>query len=498
MDSVAKTNSDPYLALGLRPFINCCSVRTIHGGSLMLPSVRAAVAAASQRFVNIDELMDAAGHRIAELTGAEFGMVTCGSAAALALAAAGCVAGNDPAKMLRLPFTDGMNNHVAIMSGHRFAYDQAIRMVGTHMVECSNEADLIAALAANNLAMVCVLGRTEAKSPVPIERIAELAHAQGVPVLVDAASELITNPNPWLARGADLVVYSGGKYLRGPQTSGLLLGRKDLVKAAWANAAPHHAFGRPMKVSKEDVIGVIAALEYWFTERDAAAEARRWDTDLATIAQILEGMPGLTTSVVPGPHTKGIPSLEVTWDLDHYGTDHEGVRQALEAGEPRIMLEDMITHPTTIRIEPFNLMPGEARMVGLALQRAFKAVASVKAPQEPAPSADVSGAWDVDVSFMKGRRRLRVVLEQAGSAVTGRQESDGFSGGVHGQVAASAVRLKFDDEYEGSTIFYSLEGEASPAHMSGTVQFGAANGGNTGVLNLRQHGTGTWEARRAG
>src|SRR5271170_8460833 len=150
-------NANPYLMLGVRPFINCCSVRTMHGGSLMLPQVRNAMAEASRHFVNLDELMEAAGRRLAELTGAEWGIVTCGSAAAVALATAACVAGNDPVKMLRLPFTDGWVNRVIMLKNHRFAYDQAIRMVGTHIVEIETIADLDAALQ-EPVAMIAVLG----------------------------------------------------------------------------------------------------------------------------------------------------------------------------------------------------------------------------------------------------------------------------------------------------------------------------------------------------
>ena len=151
-------NANPYLVLGVRPFINCCSVRTMHGGSLMLPQVRDAMAEASRHFVNLDELMEAAGQRLAELTGAEWGIVTCGSAAAVALATAACVAGNDPVKMLRLPFTDGMVNRVLIPKTQRFAYDQAVRMIGCHLVEIETRADLDQALV-EPVAMVVMLGK---------------------------------------------------------------------------------------------------------------------------------------------------------------------------------------------------------------------------------------------------------------------------------------------------------------------------------------------------
>ena len=232
---------------------------------------------ASRQFVNLDELMEAAGKRLAELTGAEWGIVTCGSAAAVALASAACIAGNDPVRMLRLPFTDGWVNRVILPKNQRFAYDQAIRMVGAHIVEIDSVADLEAALK-EPVAMVAILGTNEEFSNVRLEEIVARVKPLGIPILVDAASEHLQRPSPWLVRGADMVIYSGGKFLRGPQTSGLLLGKKNLVQAAWRNASPHQAFGRPMKVSKEDVIGVLTAVEYWLEEarrsRRTAALAR--------------------------------------------------------------------------------------------------------------------------------------------------------------------------------------------------------------------------------
>jgi hypothetical protein len=171
------TNANPYLALGVRPFINCCSVRTMHGGSLMLPKVRAAIDAASRQFVNLDELMEAAGKRIAELTGAEWGIVTCGSAAAVALGTAACVAGNDPAKMLRLPFTDGMVNRVIIPKKQRFAYDQAVRMIGCYIVEIDTREELDHAFE-EPVAMVVLLGKQEHLTAVRLEEIAAVCKPQ--------------------------------------------------------------------------------------------------------------------------------------------------------------------------------------------------------------------------------------------------------------------------------------------------------------------------------
>src|ERR1700720_2077910 len=179
-------STNPYLALGVRPFINCCSVRTMHGGSLMLPTVREAVDAASRQFVNLDELMAAASKRIAELTQAESGIVTCGSAAAVALGTAACVAGNDPVKMLRLPFTAGMVNRVIIPRTQRFAYDQAVRMIGCHLVEIETREDLDRALA-EPVAMIVLLGKQEHLGSLRLEEIVAGVKPRVLPVMVDAA-----------------------------------------------------------------------------------------------------------------------------------------------------------------------------------------------------------------------------------------------------------------------------------------------------------------------
>src|SRR4029077_19800026 len=187
----------------------------------------------------------AAGQRIAELTGAEWGIVTCGSAAAVALGTAACVAGNDPINMLRRPSTDGMVNRVIIPRKQRFAYDQAVRMIGCHIVEIDTREELDEALE-EPVALVVLLGKQEHLTAVRLEEIASVCKPRGIPIMVDAASEHIERPSPWLVRGADLVIYSGGNSRRDPQPGGLLRGSKPLVEAAWRNGSPHQALGRPM------------------------------------------------------------------------------------------------------------------------------------------------------------------------------------------------------------------------------------------------------------
>jgi len=492
---VTGRNANPYLALGVRPFINCASVRTAHSGSLMLPEVRAAVAQASRQFVSLDELMEGASHRIAELTGAELGMVTCGSAAALTLATAACVAGNDPVKMLRLPFTDGWVNRVIMLKNHRFAYDQAIRMVGTHIVEIETIADLDAALQ-EPVAMIAVLGTHEDQAQVRLEDLVARAKPRGIPVLVDAASEHIEKPSPYLKRGADMVIYSGGKFLRGPQTSGLLLGRKDLIQAAWRNASPHQAFARGMKVSKEDIIGVLAALEVWFEHRDPAEELRRWNSDLAKIAAGLP-LPGVSTEVIAPKGVVKVPRLRVTWDAAKYGVDGEGLRQRMLDGEPRVMLDDMAVKANSIEIDPFGLQPGEAEQVARAISAALPMPAAAKV-KAAAPKLDVSGAWDLRVNFLHGERTHRLQLRQDGGAITGDQTSQMFDSPVTGSLDADGVHLMFRTRYEGATIFYRLDGTVAGNKIEGNVVLGTGSDHHQGPINQAQFGSGQFQAVRAG
>jgi D-glucosaminate-6-phosphate ammonia-lyase len=486
---------NPYLALGVRPFINCCSVRTMHGGSLMLPEVRAAIDAASRQFVNLDELMAAAGRRIAELTGAEWGIVTCGSAAAVALGTAACVAGNDPARMLRLPFTDGMINRVIIPKKQRFAYDQAVRMIGCHIVEIDTREELDRALE-EPVALIVLLGKQEHLSGVRLEEIAAVVKSRQIPIMVDAASEHIERPSPWLQRGADLVIYSGGKFLRGPQTSGLLLGNRRLVEAAWRNGSPHQALGRPMKVSKEDIIGVVTALEYWFEQRDLAAERQKWYDDCRVIAERLTRLGGVRGEILAPEGVDRVPRLKIVWDRARFPLDGLALRGAVLDGEPRVMLDDNSVTENSIAVDPFQLQPGEAAQVGDAVVAVLLASLTNQPPAAQRPSPAVAGEWELRVDFLHGARSHRLALEQRGNELAGHQKSAQFEGPVSGTLEADMIRFSFGDRYEASNLSYRFEGKVSDGAMGGTVALGAASDQNAGIVNRSQFGSGEWHARR--
>src|SRR6185369_14940426 len=226
--------------------------------------------------VHIDELMSAIGARLAELTKAEWGMVASGCAAALTHATAACVAGGNPDLHIRIPNLAGFARDEVIIPTHsRNVYDAAVRAVGVRIVEVGTAEELEAAFGPRT-AMIYVLASPQVdEGPLSTKAIAQIAKQKGVPVLVDAAAEVLTVPNVHLENGATLVTYSGGKCIRGPQSAGLLLGRKDLVRAAWVHSAPHHGFSRSMKVGKEEAIGMLMAVEMW-AKRDHKAEWGRW------------------------------------------------------------------------------------------------------------------------------------------------------------------------------------------------------------------------------
>jgi len=346
------------------------------------------------------------------------------------------------------------------------------------------------------VAMVVLLGKQEHLTQVRLEEIAAVVKPRGIPIMVDAASEHIERPSPWLVRGANLVIYSGGKFLRGPQTSGLLLGSKPLVEAAWRNASPHQALGRPMKVSKEDVIGVLTALEYWFEERAPAAEKQKWGDDLAVIADRVARMPLARGEVIEPEGVDLVPRLRVSWDRWEYPLDGLALRQHVLDGEPRIMLDDNSATEDSIVIDPFQLQPGEAAQVGDAIAAVLREARGASPVPGHPPAIEIGGNWQLRVEFLQGSRDHRLEIAQRGHDLGGHQRSAQFEGPVSGRLSGDLVQLSFTSRYEASTICYFLDGQIRDGVMSGTAVLGAASDQNHGIVNRSQFGTGRWEASR--
>ncbi|MDQ6678738.1 MAG: hypothetical protein M3Z09_15760, partial [Acidobacteriota bacterium] len=356
-----------YRAIGVRPVVNARGTFTIITGSQSLPEVKRAMEEASRSYVNMDELMEAVSQRLAAATDSEWGIVTNGCCAAIAHTTAASIAGSNPERMQRLPDLAGLKNEVIIPAYSRNVYDHAVRMVGPRIIEVDDVSKLDEAFNPRT-AMVYILAGPGDEGPLGTAVVSAAAKRHGVPVLVDAAAEGLTFPNVHLQRGATVVAYSGGKCIRGPQAAGLLIGDKNLVQAAWANSAPHHAYGRALKVGKEEIMGMLAAAEAW-KGRNHEAEWQQWLASLDFIGKRVSGISGVTTSVIqPQGLSNRTPSLRILWDGARLGITGTEVAKLLLDTEPRIVLAGGTgTRPdrmdSTVTVTPWMMMPGDEKII---------------------------------------------------------------------------------------------------------------------------------------
>ena len=314
--TVDTSDQNIYQAIGVEPIINCRGTFTIIGGSVELPEVVAAMEAASGYFVQYDELADAVGQRLAEITGADWGLIPAGCAAGLKHITAACVTGGNPEKLIRIPDLTGLDKTQVIIPRYsRNAYDHALRSIGVEIVMVETQAELEQAINPRTAMIYITTGAGSATGqPLSLEVIADVARPHNIPILADSAAENLTIPNVHLQRGATVVAYSGGKALCGPQCAGLVLGDKALLQSAWQFSAPHHGPGRDDKIGKEEIMGMLAAVEAW-VRRDHAAEWQTWLSYLDHIAQRVRGIDSVLTSVKdPTGLSNRAPVLTISWD----------------------------------------------------------------------------------------------------------------------------------------------------------------------------------------
>src|SRR5262245_995315 len=367
-----------YAKLGVRPVIHGSGTTTRYGGSLMRPETIEAMREAAQALVNIDELNESAGAAIARMLGAEAALVTAGSAAGLMLQAAACITGDDPARIARLPDTTGMRNEFIIQRAHRFSYDQSYRVPGGILVEIglgrrTVPHELGSAIGERTAGVIHLVSPfTSPPGILGFEEVVRIAHARGVPVLVDAASMIPPRDNlfRFLRGGADLVVVSGGKGIRGPQSTGILAGRRDLIRAATLNASPNQAIGRAAKTSKEEIVGLVTALELFLAE-DEKAEMEHYRGVGAAVAEGLGDLPGLRAVVEQDPVNRVIPHAVVYFEPSWTGPSGRSVQQALAAGDPHIYVQQgphQGGYADEIAIDPINLAPGDEKIIATRLR----------------------------------------------------------------------------------------------------------------------------------
>jgi D-glucosaminate-6-phosphate ammonia-lyase len=486
--------SEVYRELGVEPFINCAGVRTQFGGSNPAPEVLDAMHAAAQAFVDLDELAEATGRRLAALTDAEWGTVTAGTTAALSLATAACIAGNDPELMLRLPRTQGMRARVVMVAGQRFDYDHAILAAGAEIV-CARDLSELHALLDESAAMICLLARRD-EGPLTLRSIGPIAHRRGVPILVDAAGLSPARPDRWLTAGADMVVYSVGKYLRGPQSTGLLLGRRTLCEAAWRNGPPHQAFGRSMKVGKEEIVGAVAALDRWLNSPAARREREQWPMRLALIEAHLAKVPAITLSVLPHSDFVTAPRLRIQWDRTRTPFDSGTLRARLLASTPRILIHDFWSQPDSIVVDPVNLTDEQAEQVGVALRAELSRTHIERVVPDPRPRMDVTGSWVAHLRFLHGEAEHRLILQQHDREISGRHVSRHSEGVVTGNARANGVMLTARHHTDSLPFYYTFTGTLTEDVLAGPVQLGAASDEHLGPVFQTQFGAGRWRAKR--
>jgi L-seryl-tRNA(Ser) seleniumtransferase len=357
-----------YDELGVKPLINASATLTRLGGSVMPKEVVQAMVEASKNFVNLDDLQRAVGAKLAELTNNESAYVSTGAAAGLALATAALVAGDDPKAIEQLPDTTGLKNEVIIQKSHRNGYDHAVRQIGVKIVEVgtdteTTEADFERAINDKTAAIFWFQGAMTGHGDLPLQNVIEIANRHNVPVVVDAAAQVPPVENLWkfTKMGAALAIFSGGKDLHGPQASGLVVGRKDIIDNMRLNGSPNHSIGRPMKVGKEEMVGLLKAVELYI-KRDHEARASQDEEVVSGWCGELNRFNGIEAErSFPNEAGQPLPRAKVTIDPAQAGMTRDELVQALRNGTPSI--EVAASGADTLYINPMTLSEGEDQIV---------------------------------------------------------------------------------------------------------------------------------------
>lgn len=465
-----------YESIGVDPVINCVGTYTIIGGSLERPEVVQAMHDASGHFVQYDELAFGIGRRLAEITGAEWGMVSAGCAAGMKHVTAACVTGGNPEKLIRIPDLAGFDKtEVVIPQRSRNAYDHAIRNIGVTIITVDTPEELDRALSSRT-AMIYLMANSEvaADQPFSLESIAAMAKRFNIPILVDAAAEDLTFPNVHLQRGATVVAYSGGKAICGPQCAGLLLGKKDILMSAWQASSPHHGPGRDNKVGKEEMMGMLAAVEAWI-KRDHVEKMRIWHTYLENISKKLSPVKGVTCTVrEPRGLSNHSPALVISWDPGALYITGPDVTEELASKQPRIAVHNNYLDDegkTSITVVSGQMQPGNDKTAG---DRIYEILSRKnQKPKEMAtPVASMVGRWDVNVEFYSSKSQHTFFIEQDGNWIKGSHKGDFTMRDMYGIIDGDQIRLSSNDRHIADNIPFVFYGTATADSMSGEIFMG--------------------------
>jgi uncharacterized pyridoxal phosphate-dependent enzyme len=478
-----------FTQIGVRPILNARGTYTILSGSRSLPQVKQAMFEASHYYVQMDEMMEGVGKELARLNGCEAAMATTGCEAAIVLGTIACIAGTNIEKCQALPEVKA-KDQVLIPKHSRNPYDVGVRMGGGELIEVETAAELRSRISGRTAMIYVTSGPEEAGSVLPIPTILAVAKEKNIPVFVDAAAEELMNPNVYMQQGASFVGYSGGKCLRGPQSSGMLLGKADLIKAAWFQASPHHNYGRALKCSKEEAMGLLAAVRQWY-KRDHAAEQRMWRGWMQTVEARLKPIKGLQFEYVePRGLSNKATRLRIRWDAAVVGITGTELEKRLNDGTPRIMVEPATGRrpdqmASSVTVMPYMMDPGEDRILADAMFRVLSNPGQYPNPVPPSgATAAVGGDWAVTIQYTCGIGEQHFVLKQDGNALTGNHKGEIFNAALQGAIHGDQIKLQSHMPVPGNTIHWTFEGSVRGNTASGNVHMG-------------EFGPATWTATKA-
>ena len=366
----AKTNSaavvsslrrDFFKELGLRTFINAAGTYTSMTGSLMPKEVVEAISYGANEYVNLDDLQDKVGERIAELLECEYATVSSGCFGAMSIGMAGILTGKDPKKVKQLPNTEGMKNEVIMQESHSIGYAQALTNVGAKVVRVKTAKQLEKAIT-DKTCMLWFLNAHTDRGEIKWEEFIALGKKHNIPTFIDCAADVppVENLFRFTKMGFDLVAFSGGKGLRGPQSAGLLLGKREYIEAARMHTPPRgETIGRGMKVNKEEVLGMLAALELYL-EKDHRKEWEMWESQIQLISESANSVVGVETEIHVPPYANHVPSLRIRWDEKKVKISPNEVRKQLTEGHPSIQT---VGDSKSVGMTTWMMVPGQERIV---------------------------------------------------------------------------------------------------------------------------------------
>jgi L-seryl-tRNA(Ser) seleniumtransferase len=367
----APVTRDYFAELGIRPFLNAAGTYTMLTASLMPAEVVQAYEYASKRYVRLSDLHDAVGRRIAEMVGCEAAMVTAGAASALTLGTAACLTGKNQEFIHRLPDLTGMKSEVIVQKVHRVGYDHAVRNTGIKLIEVDTAEQLEKAINANT-AMLLFFNLNEPAGQIKTPEFLAIAKKHGIPTFNDAAADVppVENLSRIPKLGFDLVAFSGGKGLRGPQSAGLLLGRRDLIEAARLNGPPNgDAIGRGMKVNKEELLGMMVAVESYI-KRDHQAEWKEWERRIGLIERAVKGIPSVRTETWVPEIANHVPHIKIFWDPQTVKLSVKDAQKQMREGDPAI---EVTPSETEFTMNVWMLQPGDAELVAKRVREVLQA-----------------------------------------------------------------------------------------------------------------------------